>query len=226
MAKCWLLVVLALVVVVPGALAEEPVVPPASVSPAVETPAAVPAPAGAPAKKSWPTPPAIALDPAKTYVATLKTSLGDVKVELFAKDAPRTVGNFVFLAREGFYDGTIFHRIIKDFMIQGGDPDGTGMGGPGYRFDDELPVKRSYEAGIVAMANAGPNTQGSQFFICNGDGARRLDSRPNYTQFGKVVEGMDVVLKISSVEVGPSASGEPSKPKDPPVLQKVTIEEK
>ncbi|MBF0500861.1 MAG: peptidylprolyl isomerase [Candidatus Riflebacteria bacterium] len=178
------------------------------------------------AKKHWAKPPEMKINPDKTYIATLKTSLGEIKVELLAKESPKTVNNFVFLARENFYDGTIFHRIIKDFMIQGGDPLGTGEGDPGYSFSDELPAKHSYEAGIMAMANAGPNTQGSQFFICNGDGAKRLDSHPNYTQFGKVVGGMDVVLKISGVEVGLNSMGETSKPKEPPVLQSVLIEEK
>ncbi|GEM_PF-796216 len=176
--------------------------------------------------KRWKASPAMSIDTSKTYIATLKTSLGDIRIELFAKESPATVNNFVFLAREGFYDGTIFHRIIKDFMIQGGDPLGTGEGDPGYSFNDELPAKHSYEPGIVAMANAGPNTQGSQFFICNGERAKKLDTRPNYTQFGKVVEGMDVVLKISSVEVRPNDGGEISKPAVPPVLQSVTIEEK
>ena len=178
------------------------------------------------ARKTWKQPPEMKIDPAKSYFATLKTSLGDIKVELLVKESPKTVNNFVFLAREGVYDGTIFHRIIKDFMIQGGDPLGTGEGDAGYSFADELPAKHSYEAGIMAMANAGPNTQGTQFFICNGEGAKRLDKRPNYTQFGKVVEGMDIVLKISNVEVGPSDGGEMSKPKQPPVLQSVVIEEK
>ncbi len=250
MTKWWMVVWLALLLLVHAVRAEEtPVAPDADAAASAEpaaapaatpdpaaaaepagapaaSPAPVPVPPPAPAKKSWPAPPAMNIDSAKTYLATLQTSLGEIEIELFVKDAPRTVNNFVFLAREGFYDGTIFHRIIKDFMIQGGDPEGTGMGGPGYRFDDELPVKHSYEPGIVAMANAGPNTQGSQFFICNGAGAKRLDSRPNYTQFGKVTKGMDVVLAISNVEVGPSPSGEPSKPKVPPVLQKVTITEK
>lgn len=192
-------------------------------APAIQAPAAVSRPGSA---KRWQTPPAMAIDTAKTYIATLKTSLGDIRVELLAKESPATVNNFVFLAREGFYDGTIFHRIIKDFMIQGGDPLGTGEGDPGYSFNDELPAKHSYEPGIMAMANAGPNTQGSQFFICNGEKAKKLDTRPNYTQFGKVIDGMDVVLKISSVEVGPNEGGEPSKPVVPPVLQSVTIEEK
>lgn len=181
------------------------------------------APAG---KKEWTKPPAMKIDPNKQYFATIKTSLGDIRVELFAKDAPKTVNNFVFLAREGFYDGVIFHRVIPNFMIQGGDPTGTGAGGPGYRFQDELPPKRSYDPGIVAMANAGPNTNGSQFFICNGPNCKNLDQIPNYTQFGKVVAGMDVVQKISSVETVMSAGGERSKPKNPPVIQTVAIEEK
>lgn len=176
------------------------------------------------AAKQWDKPPEMKIDPDKKYTAVMKTSLGDIKIELFAKDAPKTVNNFVFLAREGFYDGVIFHRIIKDFMIQGGDPTGTGRGGPGYRFEDELPVKRSYEPGIVAMANAGRNTQGSQFFICNGPSCKNLDQLPNYTQFGKVVEGMETVAKLSSVEVV-MANGEMSKPKVPPVIQSVTIVE-
>ncbi|RCK80819.1 MAG: Peptidyl-prolyl cis-trans isomerase [Candidatus Ozemobacter sibiricus] len=211
MTKWWMVVGLVLFIAASAALAEEP---------------AAMAPAPAAAKKSWASPPPMNIDSSKTYVATLHTSHGEIEIELFVKEAPRTVNNFVFLAREGFYDGTIFHRIIKDFMIQGGDPEGTGMGGPGYRFDDELPARHSYEPGIVAMANAGPNTQGSQFFICNGPGAKRLDSRPNYTQFGKVIKGMDVVQAISDVEVGPSPSGEISRPKNPPVIQKVTITEK
>ncbi|HNW36600.1 MAG TPA: HAD-IIIA family hydrolase, partial [Candidatus Ozemobacteraceae bacterium] len=176
--------------------------------------------------KRWKAVPSMAIDPAKTCIATLKTSLGTIRVEPLAKESPNTVNNFVFLARQGFYDGTIFHRIIKDFMIQGGDPLGTGEGDPGYSFADELPAKHSYEPGIMAMANAGPNTQGSQFFICNGTKAKKLDTRPNYTQFGRVIEGMDVVLKISSVEVGPGENGELSKPASPPVLHTVTIEEK
>ncbi len=176
--------------------------------------------------KSWNKPPEMKVSQDKSYIATMKTSLGDIKIELLVKEAPSTVNSFVFLAREGFYDGTIFHRIIKDFMIQGGDPEGTGMGGPGYTTNDELPAKHSYEPGILAMANAGPNTQGSQFFICNGPNAKNLDRRPNYTQFGKVIEGMDVVLKISSVEVAMSPTGENSKPKTPPTIQTITIEEK
>jgi cyclophilin family peptidyl-prolyl cis-trans isomerase len=119
------------------------------------------------------------IDPKARYTATIRTSEGDVGVELFADEAPRTVNNFVFLARQGFYDGVIFHRTIRGFMIQTGDPTGTGRGGPGYRFGDES-VRRRYTRGIVAMANAGPNTNGSQFFIMHGDSGLP----PNYTMFG------------------------------------------
>ena len=162
-------------------------------------------------------------------VAVVETSLGTFKIELFKTDAPKTVNNFITLSNNGFYNQTatnkvIFHRIIKDFMVQTGDPTGTGAGGPGYKFDDELPVKRSYDVGIVAMANAGPNTNGSQFFICTGAQAKGLDTVPNYTQFGKVVEGMDVVQKIAAVPVTLSAQGEPSKPVNPPYIIKITIQ--
>ncbi len=179
------------------------------------------------AYKQWDAPPEMQIDPEKQYFATIRTEFGDIRIELFAKDAPKTVNNFVFLAREGFYDGVVFHRIIKNFMIQTGDPTGTGTGGPGYRFEDELPPRGPYDPGIVAMANAGPNTNGSQFFICNGPlCGEYLNSRPLYTQFGKVVEGMDVVQAISNVEVEPGPRGEFSKPKDPPVIKTIVIEEK
>jgi len=174
--------------------------------------------------KNWNTPPAMIIDSAKTYTATFDTSLGSFKVELFASESPLTANNFVFLAKQKFYDGVVFHRIIKTFMIQGGDPEGTGRGGPGYRFADELPVKHPYDVGILAMANAGPDTNGSQFFICTGPDARFLDSQPNYTQFGKVVDGMDVVMKIASVPVT-YAGGEMSRPQTPPVINSVAISE-
>jgi cyclophilin family peptidyl-prolyl cis-trans isomerase len=172
--------------------------------------------------------PKMTIDPSKSYTATLHTSKGDIKIQLYAKDAPRTVNNFVFLARDKFYDGIRFHRIIKNFMIQTGDPLGNGTGGPGYRFDDELPPKHPYEPGVVAMANAGPNTNGSQFFIGNGDGVRSLEQMPNYTVFGKVIEGMDVVQAISSVPVGLSDGPRPemSVPKEEVVIKSVTVEEK
>lgn len=176
--------------------------------------------------KQYDAPPAMQIDPAKKYYAYIKTNKGDIKIELFASESPKTVNNFVFLAREGFYDGIRFHRIIKDFMIQTGDPRGDGTGGPGYSFEDELPPKHSYEPGIVAMANAGPNTNGSQFFICSGDECRNLDQMPNYTIFGRVVEGMETVKRIAATPVDMSPFGEPSVPREEVVMEKVTIEEK
>ncbi|MCS7060313.1 MAG: peptidylprolyl isomerase [Thermoflexales bacterium] len=145
------------------------------------------------------------IDPAKKYKARLKTGKGDIVVELFADKAPRTVNNFVFLAREGFYDNTTFHRVIKPFMIQGGDPTGTGRGGPGYRFADEFHKELRHDApGILSMANAGPNTNGSQFFITHIP-TPHLDNR--HTVFGKVIEGMDVVNAIP--ERDPARAREP-----------------
>jgi cyclophilin family peptidyl-prolyl cis-trans isomerase len=177
-----------------------------------------------PKAMSWPTPPAMQIDTSKKYIATVDTTLGSFKIQLFAQESPKTVNNFVFLAKQGYYNGIIFHRIIKTFMIQTGDPTGTGSGGPGYKFADELPTKHSYEPGIVAMANAGPNTNGSQFFICTGDNARNLNNYPNYTQFGQISEGMDVVQKIASVPVI-SNGQEVSKPTNPPSIKSITITE-
>jgi cyclophilin family peptidyl-prolyl cis-trans isomerase len=175
--------------------------------------------------KQWSQPPAMQIDASKKYVATMETSSGSFKIELYGIESPKTVNNFVFLSREGYYNGVIFHRIIKEFMIQSGDPKGTGMGGPGYKFADELPPKHLYEPGIVAMANAGPNTNGSQFFICTGATSGNLNKMPNYTQFGKVIEGMDVVMKIASVQTVAGPSGEVSKPVNPPVIIAITITE-
>ena len=158
---------------------------------------------------TWSKPPAISIDQNKSYTATIKTNYGDIVVELFAKDAPKTVNNFVFLSKQGYYSNVKFHRVIRGFMIQTGDPTGTGAGGPGYQFADELPPKYPYEPGIIAMANAGPNTNGSQFFICTGSQSKNLNSYPNYTVFGKVVAGMDVVLKIEGVPVAKKYAGDP-----------------
>jgi peptidyl-prolyl cis-trans isomerase B (cyclophilin B) len=134
------------------------------------------------------------IDPAKTYAATVKTNRGDIEVDLFAAEAPKTVNNFVFLARDGFYDGLTFHRVIRDFVAQGGCPLGTGMGGPGYKFEDETRGNpHRHEAGSLSMANAGPNTNGSQFFICHKP-QPHLDGK--HTVFGKVRKGMDVVLRL------------------------------
>jgi cyclophilin family peptidyl-prolyl cis-trans isomerase len=179
------------------------------------------------ARKTYSTSPAMQLDPAKKYTATVDTSLGTFKIQLLASESPIAVNNFVFLSKQGFYNGIIFHRIIQNFMIQTGDPLGTGAGGPGYKFADELPPKHKYDPGIVAMANSGANTNGSQFFICTGADAHGLDSPPYnlYTQFGQVSEGMDVVQKIAAVPVRISAQGETSQPINPPVIKTITITE-
>src|SRR5688572_33280828 len=155
------------------------------------------------------------VDPAKKYTATIETSAGTLVAELNADDAPATVNNFVFLAGEGFYDGAIFHRVIPGFMIQGGDPTGTGRGGPGYRFDDE-PVTRKYSRGILAMANAGPNTNGSQFFVMHAD----YGLPPNYTIFGRLTSGEDVLDKIASAQTGAQ-----DRPVAPVTINSVTIAE-
>jgi peptidyl-prolyl cis-trans isomerase B (cyclophilin B) len=132
--------------------------------------------------------------------ATMNTNHGPIGLELFDEDAPKTVENFTKLASDGFYDGVIFHRVIEDFMIQGGDPTGTGSGGPGYQFEDEF-NDHSVERGVLAMANAGPNTNGSQFFIVTAGACPWLDGK--HTVFGRVTSGMDVVDAISQLETGP-----------------------
>jgi len=170
------------------------------------------------AAKQWSTPPEMVIDPAKRYTATMSTTLGDLVIALDAVQAAKTVNNFVFLAREGFYDGVIFHRIIAGFMCQGGDPTGSGRGGPGYRFDDELPRNGQYEIGSVAMANAGPNTNGSQFFIISGPSGVGLP--PAYALFGKVVKGLDVVDTMEKVKTGGG-----DKPATDVVINSITITE-
>jgi len=144
--------------------------------------------------KQYDAPPAMQIDPNKKYTATFKTERGDMVIELFAKQAPTTVNNFVYLARDGFYDDTTFHRVINGFMAQGGDPTGTGRGGPGYKFADEFNSSLKHNsAGILSMANAGPNTNGSQFFITYGP-TPHLDGK--HAVFGKVIAGLDVVNAI------------------------------
>jgi len=138
------------------------------------------------------------IDPAKRYNATITTDRGDIVIALDPARAPKSVNNFVFLARDGFYDGLTFHRVVDDFVIQGGCPEGTGRGGPGYRFEDE-PVQGEYEAGAVAMANSGPHTNGSQFFICTVDYRHKLTK--SYNLFGQVTKGMDVVGAIRKDDV-------------------------
>jgi peptidyl-prolyl cis-trans isomerase B (cyclophilin B) len=144
--------------------------------------------------KQWKTPPDMKIDAKKKYFATIETDRGNIELQLFPEHAINTVNNFVFLAREGFYDGVKFHRVIPNFMIQGGDPTGTGMGGPGYKFSDETygnPLK--HERGVISMANAGPNTNGSQFFITH---APQPHLNGKHTVFGKVTNGLDVVDAI------------------------------
>ena len=139
----------------------------------------------------WNTPPEMEIDTTKTYQVSIQTEQGTIELELYPEHAPKTVNNFVFLAQQGFYNGVIFHRVISNFMIQGGDPTGTGTGGPGYRFEDEFAGNPlTHERGVISMANAGPNTNGSQFFITHGP-QPHLDGR--HTVFGKVVKGQDVV---------------------------------
>jgi peptidyl-prolyl cis-trans isomerase B (cyclophilin B) len=144
--------------------------------------------------KQYPSAPAMSIDASKKYAATFDTSRGPIVVDLFSKEAPKTVNNFVFLAREGFYDGTVFHRVIADFMIQGGDPTGTGRGGPGYKFEDETKGNpHKHQVGSLSMANAGPNTNGSQFFITHVK-TDWLDGK--HTVFGQVRSGQDVVNAV------------------------------
>ena len=141
----------------------------------------------------------MAIDVNKKYTATITTSRGEIVCDLFPKDAPKTVNNFVFLAKEKFYDGTVFHRVIADFMVQGGDPTGTGRGGPGYRFEDETKGNpNKHQVGSLSMANAGPNTNGSQFFITH-VATNWLDGK--HTVFGKVQKGKDVVDKVQQGDV-------------------------
>jgi peptidyl-prolyl cis-trans isomerase B (cyclophilin B) len=160
------------------------------------------------AAQQWKNPPAMEIDPAKSYTATIDTNKGTIILDLYPAHAPKTVNNFVFLARQGFYDGLKFHRVISNFMIQGGDPLGTGTGGPGYKFEDEFknnPLK--HETGVISMANAGANTNGSQFFITHSP-QPHLNGR--HTVFGKVLVGQDVVNAIRQGDV----------------MNKVTIQEK
>lgn len=146
--------------------------------------------------QQWSTPPAMSIDPAKSYTATLSTEAGEIVLALFADKTPKTVNNFVFLAREGFYDNITFHRVIDDFMAQGGDPTGTGRGGPGYRFEDEFhPELKHDKAGVLSMANAGPGTNGSQFFITH-LATPWLDGK--HSVFGQVTKGMETLMALKN----------------------------
>lgn len=171
----------------------------------------------------YPSPPEMTIDQAKTYTATIKTNKGPMTLQLFADETPIAVNNFVFLANEGFYDNTPFHRIISGFMIQGGDPKGNGTGGPGYQFDDE-PITRDYTRGTLAMANAGPNTNGSQFFIMHAD----YDLPKNYVIFGHITDNSSYATldAIASTPVEPNNFGEQSSPTEQVLIESIIIEAK
>ena len=174
--------------------------------------------------KTYKEAPKMQIDTKKTYIAKVETTEGNFTITLNASDVPNTANNFVVLARDGFYDNTVFHRIIKDFMIQGGDPKGDGTGGPGYKFNDEK-FTGDYTQGTVAMANSGANTNGSQFFVMTGDYSNGKLPK-NYTIFGKVTEGMNTITRIAATPVSAGASGENSKPSKAVKVTKVTIVEK
>jgi cyclophilin family peptidyl-prolyl cis-trans isomerase len=166
--------------------------------------------------KQYPSAPDLSIDLDKSYTAALDTTHGEIVIELDPARSPLAVNNFVFLARDGYYDGVGFHRVIENFMIQGGDPTGTGTGGPGYKFRDEIEGTGTYSRGTVAMANAGPNTNGSQFFICHAD----VGLPHSYTIFGKVTSGINVVDSIAT-----TATDRNDRPDEDAVINKVTISE-
>ena len=200
---------------------------PASTSAPVAQPTAIPSNSGnssTPSQgqtgggsaKKYAAPPQMSIDSSAGYTAKIKTNKGNIVIELFPASAPKTVNNFVFLANEGFYNGVIFHRVIPNFMIQGGDPTGTGTSGPGYKFEDEIDTKLGFDKpGILAMANSGPGTNGSQFFITT---AATPHLNGNHTIFGKVLEGQDVADTISTVPAGRG-----NKPNEPIVIQGIEI---
>ncbi|MBI3379484.1 peptidylprolyl isomerase [Candidatus Gottesmanbacteria bacterium] len=160
------------------------------------------------------------LDQSKKYFALIDTNKGQMKINLFSKETPVTVNNFVFLSKEGFYNGTNFHRIVSGFMIQGGDPKGDGTGGPGYNFPDEK-ITRDYKRGIVAMANSGPNTNGSQFFIMHQD----YNLPKQYVIFGQITDGLNTLDKIAGTPTVDNGQGEKSKPTEKVTIDKLTISE-
>ena len=170
----------------------------------------------APVTKKFGSMPPMGIDPAKRYSVSMETTLGTMVIALDAAAAPLTVNNFVYLAAHHYYDGVIFHRIIKGFMCQGGDPEGCGRGGPGYKFGDELPKPGKYQIGSVAMANAGPNTNGSQFFIISGPSGVGLP--PQYSLFGQVVKGLEVVEAMQNVATRPG-----DRPVEDVVIKSITI---
>jgi cyclophilin family peptidyl-prolyl cis-trans isomerase len=172
-----------------------------------------------PPNRSYPTPPPIGIDAAKTYTAEIKTNQGTMVAQLDPKKALNTVNNFVFLARNRYFDCLNFHRVVPGFVLQGGDPAGDGSGGPGYKFADELPQAGEYKVGTLAMANSGPNTNGSQFFVISGPQGVALP--PQYSLFGQVTEGLDVVSKIDAL----GTPDPPNTPREPVTIESVTIKE-
>ena len=222
----------------PGQSATPSISPTPTASPGEETgtvdpspgPKAVACGAGEPPgadelKPQFAGPPPMEIDRGRTYTATIDTSCGPIVVRLLADQAPKTVNSFVFLAKRGYFDGIRFHRIATDIdVIQGGDPTGTGSGGPGYTIPDELTGEESYGPGVLAMANAGPNTGGSQFFMIYGKDGHDLDAQPNYTIFGEVVEGLDVAQRIAAIPVqDPGAGLSGQEPTKAIYIEKVTI---
>ena len=184
-----------------------------------------PAKAGRP-KPQFAGPPPMDIDRKATYTATMRTSCGTIVIELDPKSAPQTVNSFVFLAEEGYFDGQYFHRLDTSIdVLQGGDPTGNGDGGPGYAIPDELTGNESYRPGTLAMANAGPNTGGSQFFLITGPNGTNLDGNPNYTIFGKVMEGLDIAQRIQKLPIVDPDSGEISgqRPAEAVYIESVTI---
>lgn len=171
-----------------------------------------------PRQTKFDSPMPMCIDPLREYQADILTSLGTMSVYLHPKSAPRTVNNFVCLSRYHYYDGLTFHRVIKGFVVQGGCPQGSGRGGPGYKFEDELPAPGRYEVGSLAMANAGPNTNGSQFFVVTGAGGAKLE--PNYSLFGKVIQGLEVAEAIQNVDTDRA-----DKPVTPVVIESITVRE-
>jgi len=186
-----------------------------------------PAKAGKP-KPQFAGPPPMDIDRKATYTATMRTSCGTIVIELDPKSAPQTVNSFVFLAEQGYFDGQYFHRLDTSIdVLQGGDPTGNGDGGPGYAIPDELTGNESYRPGTLAMANAGPNTGGSQFFLITGPNGTNLDGNPNYTIFGKVIEGLDIAQRIQKLPIVDPDSGEISgqRPAEAVYIESVTIKE-
>ena len=163
------------------------------------------------------------MDERKDVRAVVSTSMGSFTMELLPKEAPCAVNSFVYLARQKFFDGVTFHRIVKDFVIQGGDPQGTGQGGPGYSFNDELENDLKYEIGTVAMANSGPNTNGSQFFVVAGNQGTSLPK--SYTIFGRVVEGLDVVKEINAVPTKGGSGPDAESPRRKVVIERIRVQE-